>query len=107
MTRTVNEIITGEIAPLLEVGKNGKGCFLSAHNCKSLLFVLRTSVPIEPFTALFSKFLTASRAIFINKTILPPFTADGDVDHVDAGDGESSRADSRADIDDVIERWEK
>lgn len=59
----LTEIIMREIAPLLEAGKRGDGILLSRHNCESLLFVLRTSVPLEPFTQLFSE--------IIKKTLLP------------------------------------
>lgn len=59
----ITEIIMREIAPLLEAGKRGEGIHLSRHACESLLFVLRTAVPLEPFTQLFSEIM--------KKTLLP------------------------------------
>lgn len=73
------QFIKEQIAPLLELGKRGEGAHLTPDECTNLLFVLRTSVPLEPFTELFAELL--------KKTLLPPLTAGGDVDLVDLVDG--------------------
>jgi len=71
--------IKDQIAPILELGKEGEGAHLTPFECKTLLFVLRTSVPLEPFTELFSE--------IIKKTLLPQLTA---VDLVELVDGKEN-----------------
>ena len=58
------EIVKQKIIPMLERGSAGERIELGADDCDSLLFVLRTSVPLEPFLDLFSQMTKA--------TIIPP-----------------------------------
>jgi hypothetical protein len=58
------DIVKQKIVPILERGSAGERIELGADDCEALLFVLRTSVPLEPFLELFSQITKA--------TILPP-----------------------------------
>lgn len=59
-----SDLVKQKIVPILERGSAGERIELGADDCDALLFVLRTSVPLEPFLDLFSKMTKA--------TILPP-----------------------------------
>jgi hypothetical protein len=58
------DLVKQKIVPILERGSTGERIELGADDCDALLFVLRTSVPLEPFLELFSQMTKA--------TILPP-----------------------------------
>lgn len=64
MTVIFSDLVKQKIVPILERGSAGERIELGAADCDALLFVLRTSVPLEPFLDLFSK--------MTNATILPP-----------------------------------
>lgn len=59
-----SDLVKQKIVPILERGSAGERIELGADDCDALLFVLRTSVPLEPFLDLFSKMTKA--------TIIPP-----------------------------------
>lgn len=59
-----SDLVKRHIVPILERGSAGERIELGADDCDALLFVLRTSVPLEPFLDLFSKMTKA--------TIIPP-----------------------------------
>lgn len=59
-----SDLVKQKIVPILEMGSAGERIELGADDCDALLFVLRTSVPLEPFLDLFSKMTKA--------TIIPP-----------------------------------
>lgn len=60
-------IVTERLIPLLQTGAETDLIELDGEDCRALLFVLRTSVPLEPFLDLFSQLTHA--------TILPPAPA--------------------------------
>jgi hypothetical protein len=51
------KIVLDRVVPLLETGAHTGYIELDKDDCEALLFVLRTSVSIEPFLDLFSKIL--------------------------------------------------
>ena len=60
----ISDLVKQKIVPILERGSAGERIDLGADDCDALLFVLRTSVPLEPFLDLFSQMTKA--------TIIPP-----------------------------------
>ena len=58
------DLVKQKIVPILERGSAGERIEIGREDCSALLFVLRTSVPLEPFLELFSQ--------LTNATILSP-----------------------------------
>lgn len=52
MSTSFAEILSGRIVPILEEGIEKGSVQLSKTDCEDLLFVLRTSIPLEPFVEL-------------------------------------------------------
>lgn len=52
-TTSFAELISGRIVPILEKGVEKGSVQLSKTDCEGILFVLRTSIPLEPFIELF------------------------------------------------------
>ena len=50
-----SELVLSRVVPLLEVGAETGLVELEGADCTALLFVLQTSVPLEPFLELFSE----------------------------------------------------
>lgn len=53
MSTSFAELMSGRIVPILEEGIEKGSVQLSKTDCERLLFVLRTSIPLEPFLELF------------------------------------------------------
>jgi hypothetical protein len=57
MSTSFAEILSGRIVPILEEGTEKGSVQLSKTDCEGLLFVLRTSIPLEPFVELFTEMI--------------------------------------------------
>jgi hypothetical protein len=55
MSTSFAELMSGRIVPILEEGIEKGSVQLSKNDCEGLLFVLRTSIPLEPFIELFGE----------------------------------------------------
>lgn len=53
MSASFAEIVSGRIVPILEEGIEKGSIQLEKTDCEHLLFILRTSIPLEPFLNLF------------------------------------------------------
>lgn len=58
---TFQELAAGRIVPILEKGIELGTVQLEKRDCEELLFILRTSIPLEPFLETFAE--------MINKTV--------------------------------------
>lgn len=67
------ELVLSRVVPLLEVGAETGLVELEGDDCTALLFVLQTSVPLEPFLELFAE--------LTKRTFLKAPTAPGEDDH--------------------------
>jgi hypothetical protein len=56
------ELIAGRIVPILEQGIEKGSVQLDRTDCEGLLFVLRTSIPLEPFIELFGEMMKKTAA---------------------------------------------
>jgi hypothetical protein len=57
MSTSFAELLSGRIVPILEEGIEKGSVQLSKTDCEGLLFVLRTSIPLEPFVELFTEMI--------------------------------------------------
>lgn len=53
----LRQIVLDRVVPLLETGAHTGYIELDKDDCEALIFVLKTSVSLEPFLDLFSKIL--------------------------------------------------
>jgi hypothetical protein len=53
MSASFAEIVSGRIIPILENGVEKGSIQLDKTDCENILFMLRTSIPLEPFLNLF------------------------------------------------------
>lgn len=58
---TFQELAAGRLVPILEKGIELGTVQLERRDCEELLFILRTSIPLEPFLEVFTD--------MINKTV--------------------------------------
>jgi hypothetical protein len=58
---TFQELAAGRLVPLLEKGIEVGSVQLEKRDCEELLFIFRTSIPLEPFLEVFTE--------MINKTV--------------------------------------
>jgi len=61
-------LIMERLIPKLEKGIEKGRIELSAEDCERFLFVLRTSVPLEPFLMVFSQLINETMCEFQNNT---------------------------------------
>lgn len=57
-SKTIRDIVLKDVVPKLREGAKGTEgclCYLSAEECRNLIFILKTSIQIEPFISLFSQ----------------------------------------------------
>lgn len=47
------EMVKDELLPVIEKGAKNAGVALDAEDCKKLVFLLRTSITLEPFLEIF------------------------------------------------------
>jgi len=65
-----SEIVLSRVVPLLKVGAETGLVELEGDDCKALLFLLQTCVPLEPFLEIFAE-LTHRTVIDYNKAPAP------------------------------------